>query len=422
MKQMATQPNGNGMNGGAPGRFALTGVKVLDLTQFEAGPSCTETLAWLGADVVKVENPKGGDQGRFRSPDAPEVDSYYFMVFNANKRSVTLNLKSERGLALVKEMIAEADVMIENFAPGAIERLGLGYDVVKEINPRIIYTQIKGFSKDSPYKDFLSFDMIGQSTGGILSITGERDGRPLKPGPTIGDTGTGMLAAIGILGALYQRQFTGRGQYIDLAMQESMVNYCRIAYAGLLERGGEAPVRGGNGSLLTPSAPNDVYPCKGNGPNDWCYIFTTRTHLTHWNRLLETIGRAELIDDPRYATAAARGERIDEVNEMISSWTRQRDKHEVMESIGKAGVPAGAVLDSRELWTDPNLERRGVFGTVDHPVRGATKIPGWPVKMSDCDVPLKPAPTLGQHNDDVYGEWLGYAPDKVRTLKEEGAI
>ena len=376
---MTTQSNG--MNGAAPGQFALTGVKILDLTQFEAGPSCTETLAWLGADVIKVENPRGGDQGRMTSTEDPNTDSYYFIVFNANKRSVTLNLKSETGVEMLKRMIKQADVIIENFAPGAIERLGFGWDVVKEINPRIIYAQIKGFSQESPYKDYLSFDMIGQSAGGVLSITGEAGGRPLKPGPTIGDTGTGLHCAIGILGALYQREHTGKGQHITVAMQEAMINYCRIAYAGQLQKGTPA-IRGGNGSLLTPSAPNDVYRCKGGGPNDYCYIFVSRTNQAHWERMLKTIGREDAIDDPRFASPVSRGECIDEINEMITEWTSQHDKTEVMELLGNAGVPAGAVFDTEELSNRESFEKRGIFGRVAHPVRGEGRMPGWPVTIS----------------------------------------
>src|ERR687888_139600 len=226
--------SGDRANGHA--KPALSGVRVIDLTQFEAGTSCTETLAWLGADVIKVEEPTQGDQGRRASTDKPGVDSYYFMLLNANKKSVTLNLKDERGKEVMRKLIAEGDVMVENFAPGVIERLGFGYDEVRKINPRIIYAQIKGFAPEGPYGNYLAFDMIAQSVGGALSTTGEIDGRPLKPGPTIGDTGSGLHTAIGILAALYQRQITGRGQRIEVAMQEAVINFCRIAYASQLLR------------------------------------------------------------------------------------------------------------------------------------------------------------------------------------------
>src|SRR2546430_1326781 len=210
------------MDGNAVSPNCLAGIKVLDLTQFEAGTSCTEALAWMGAEVVKVENPKGGESGRLGVPDP-----YYFMAYNANKKSITVNLKSERGLALVKEMARKADVFTENFAPGAVERLGLGYDVVSALNPSIIYAQVKGFGAGSPYENGLSFDPIAQAAGGAMSVTGERDGRPVKPGPTIGDTGTGMLMAFSIVSALFDRARTGKGRRLQVAMQDSVMHYSR---------------------------------------------------------------------------------------------------------------------------------------------------------------------------------------------------
>ncbi len=329
---------------------------MLDLTQFEAGTSCTETLAWLGADVIKVEEPTRGDQGRHASADTPGVDSYYFLFLNANKRSITCNLKEERGRAIFRRMLERADVMIENFGPGVVERLGFGYETVREINPRIIYAQVKGFAPDGPYGDFLSFDMIAQAAGGALSITGEKGRRPIRPGPTIGDTGTGLHCAIGILGALYQRERTGRGQRIEVAMQEAVVNFCRISYARQARFGRPAD-RVGNSNALGSSAPSDAYPCKGDGPNDFCYIYTSRATNTHWQRLLKVIGR-----------------------------------------------------------------KRGIFATVQHPVRGSVLMPGWPVKMSDSEVAVTSAPLLGQHNQEVYGEWLGCTPSEVTALRDEHVI
>ena len=400
---------------------ALNGVKVLDLTQFEAGPSCTETLAWLGADVIKVEEPTKGDQGRLASTDRPGVDSYYFMLLNANKRSITCNLKDERGKAMLTKMIEQADVMIENFAPGVIDRLGFGYEVVKEINPRIIFAQVKGFAPGSPYEDFLSFDMIGQATGGIMSITGDPDGRPIKPGTTIGDIGTGLHCVIGILAALYQRQFTGQGQHVQVAMQDAVVNYCRIAYARQAMDDAACP-RAGNAVVLGTSAPSEAYRCKGDGPNDYCYVYTSRVGAVHWHRLLKLIGREDLIDDPRFADAATRAKNVEAVNELLIPWLSERSKTEAMETLGRAGVPAGAVFDTKELSEMPDMLARGIFGTVQHAERGAFKMPGWPVKMSASDVPLTASPLLGEHNEEVYGTWLGYDKEEVASLRQEGAI
>lgn len=396
---------------------ALSGVRVLDLTQFEAGPSCTEALAWLGAEVVKVENPAGGDQGRQASTDTPGLDSHYFLLLNANKRSITCDLKSDEGQARLEALIPKADVFIENFGPGVIEKLGFGWERVGAMNPRIIYASVKGFAAESPYADFLSFDMIGQAAGGALSITGEEGGRPIRPGPTIGDTGTGLHCAIGILGALHQRGRTGRGQKIEVAMQDAVTNYCRVSYAQVLARG-TAPKRTGNRVGLGLTAPMDVFPCKGGGPDDYCYVYTTRAHNGHWERLLRTIGREDLLDDPKFATPVLRGQHREEVDAIVAGWTRTRTKQEVMRILGKAGVPAGAVFGTKELWEDENMRARGLFATVAHPVRGKVTIPGWPVRMSESSVPVAPAPLLGADTEAVLSEWLGDSLDPADPDRE----
>jgi crotonobetainyl-CoA:carnitine CoA-transferase CaiB-like acyl-CoA transferase len=402
------------------GQTCLAGVRVLDLTQFEAGPSCTEALAWLGAEVVKVENPKNGDPGR-SSAGLPGCDSWYFLQFNANKKSITVNLKSPRGLALVKEMASKADVFIENFAPGAIERLGLGADVVRAINPAIIYAQVKGFGEGSPYEHNLAFDMIAQACGGTMSITGEKNGPPLKPGPSLGDTGTGMLLGISILAALYRRQSTGVGEHLQVAMQDAMMHYIRIAFAAqdLLKR---AAPRAGSSSVTGGNPPMGTFPCKGGGPNDYVYVYTSRANPEHWRRLLGVIGRQDLLDDPRYETSAARTENEAEVNEMIAVWTRQHDKREAMRIIGAAGIPSGAVLDTMELHEDPTFEQRGIMQTIQHPKVGAYKMPAWPVRFEGKPPPISPAPLLGQHSADVLGEWLGLSTGDVEGLRRDGVI
>ncbi len=409
----------NAKNGA--GEAALAGVSVLDLTHFEAGTAATETLAWLGADVIKVENPKGGDHGRAASTDRPGVDSYYFMMLNANKRSITCNLKSERGREMLLKMAAKADVFIENFAPGTIERLGLGYEILRQINERLIYAQIKGFAPGSPYENFLSFDMIGQATGGVMSITGEPDGRPIKPGVTLGDTGTGLHCAIGILAALHQRRATGQGQLVQVAMQDAMVNFCRVTYAAQGHTR-KAVARRGNQVVLGTTAPSNVYRCQGGGPNDYCYIYATRANNSHWERLLKVIGREDLLDDPRFNSPQARADHIDEVDAVIEPWVAARPKREVMETLGKAGVPAGAVLDTLELSQDPDMREREIFVTVQHPDRGAVTLPGWPVKMTASHVPVAAAPLLGADNEEVYGAWLSYSPEDLAELRQEGVV
>ena len=344
-------------------------------------------------------------------------NSWYFLLFNANKKSVTVNLKSERGLALVKDMAKRADIMVENFAPGAIERLGLGYDVVRSINPSIIYAQLKGFGTGGPYENNLAFDMIAQATGGVMSITGDADGPPLKPGVTLGDTGTGMLLAISILGSLYRRRSTGQGEHIEIAMQDAMLQYIRVALSSQATQG-VAAKRNGAKILSGFAVPSGTYPCKPGGPNDYVYVYTSRTNPLHWRRLLEVIGRKDLIGDPRFDSAVARLEHEREVDEMISAWTRQHDKREAMRILGDAGVPAGAVFDTMELTDDPDFERRGIMQTMQHPVAGAFKMPGWPVRCDGGTPKVEPAPLLGQHTNEVLGEWLGLDRGANRAARQ----
>lgn len=399
----------------------LEGVRVLDLTQFEAGPSCTEALAWLGAEVVKVENPKGGDPGRSSFRGKEGQDSWYFLLFNANKKSLSIDLKSPKGLAVVKDLARRADVMIENFAPGAVERLGLGYEAVREINPGIVYAQVKGFGAGSPLERGLAFDMIAQAAGGLMSITGEPDGAPIKPGTTLGDTGTGMLLAISILGALYRRKTTGQGEHLEIAMQDAMLQYIRVAFAATATTG-QAAQRNGSKLLSGKTAPSGVYPCKPGGSNDYVYVYTSRANPAHWRRLLEVIGRADLIGDPRFETVSARAEHEAEVDALIADWTRRHDKHAAMRLLSAVGVPAGAVLDTLELQNDVDFERRGIMQVMQHPACGDFKMPAWPVRHGGGTLPVAPAPLLGEHNEAVLREWLGLSAGEVAKLRGDGVI
>lgn len=398
----------------------LQGIKVVDFTQFEAGPTCTEALAWLGAEVVKIENPNRGDPGRRLKPNQPDDDPYYFHILNANKKSMTVNLKSPEGLGLVKDMIAKADVMIENFAPGAIERLGLGYDTVKEINPSIIYAQIKGFGEGSPFEKNLSFDMIAQACGGTFSVTGDADGPPTRPGISIGDTGTGMVMAITILGALYDRRESGEGRRLQVAMQDAILHYMRIPFStqGLT---GKAAERGGSKIPGVINAPMGLYPCAPGGPNDYVYIMTSRANPEHWDRLLTVTGREDLIGDKRYLTPADRVALEPEVDEIISEWTRTVTKFDAMRIVGEAGIPAGAVLDTDELNNDVTFEHRGVMQTMVHPVHRPFKMPSWPVRVDGKAARLKASPMLGEHTDEVLSDWLGLNNPAIEEMKVESA-
>ena len=396
---------------------ALDHIRVLDLTQFEAGPSCTEILAFLGADVVKVEPPKGGDQGRYLITDEPGLDSPYFLLLNASKKSITLNLKSDEGLRLFKRLVPHFDVLVENYGPGAIAALGLGYDVISAINPRLVYAQVKGFGTYGPYAGFKSFDMIAQATGGAMSVTGTPDTPPLRPGPTIGDTGTGMHCAVGILSALLQRDKTGKGQRVEVAMQDAVVNLTRIGMMGHYYGNVPAP-RSGN--RLAALAPTDLYPCAPGGPNDYAYIINTTPAM--WGATLQTIGRADLMDDPRFCDQKSRNRHFDEVFETIAAWTRQRDKFAVMRAFGEAGVPCGAVLDSGDILANEHLKARGMITTVEHPTRGSFTMPGCAVQMSDSPAEVRPAPLLGEHNAAIFGTLLGLTERDLAGLQDDGVI
>jgi formyl-CoA transferase len=404
------------------GENCLAGLKILDLTQFEAGPSCTEALAWMGADVVKVENPGVGDPGRSSGRTGPGLDALYFLQYNSNKRSVAVNLKDPKGLEIVKGLAKHADVMIENFAPGAIERLGLGADVIRALNPAIIYCQVKGFGTGSPFEKNLAFDMIAQACGGLMSITGEEDGPPCKPGATIGDTGTGMLMAVSILGAYVRRLRTGQGEHLQLAMQDSILHYIRNAFAFMERTDGKAAPRAGSKTVGGGNPPIGVYPCKGGGPNDYVYIYTSAANPEHWNRLLKVMGREDLIGNPNYSTPAARTERRAEVDALVSDWTRNLDKHTAMHLVGSATIPAGAVMDTRELADDPTFRERKIRQTMRHPTIGEYVMSGWPVRFGGEPPKVGPAPLLGQHSGEVLADWLKLDNDTIGTLKSAKVI
>ena len=399
----------------------LAGIRVVDFTQFEAGPSCTEALAWLGAEVVKIENPRTGDPGRRLRPGQPDDDPYYFQQFNANKKSITVNLKSPEGLALVKDLLRKADIAVENMAPGTIERLGLGYDEVRKLNPALIYCQIKGFGEGSPYETNLAFDMIAQATGGTISVTGERGRQPVKPGISLGDTGTGMTMAITILAALRNRDKTGQGCRLQVAMQDAMLHYMRTNFA-VQGRTGKAVERDGTHSGGGSNAPSGLYPCAPGGLNDYVWIMTSRANPEHWSRLCKVIGREDLIDDPHFATPAARVKNEAELDAIIASWTKARSKHEAMQLVGSAGIPAGAVLDTMELQNDPSFEKRGIMQVMEHKSYAGYKMPAWPVRVNGKPPTMKASPALGEHSSEVLAAWLGLSADDVAKLKSGNII
>jgi crotonobetainyl-CoA:carnitine CoA-transferase CaiB-like acyl-CoA transferase len=374
---------------------ALSGVRVLDLTHQVAGPSCTLVLAFMGADVVKVVAPGSRDS----------FDALPFYLNNASKRSVAIDLKSEAGHELALELAGEADVLVENFSPGVIDRLGLGYEALAARNPLLVYAQVKGFARGSPYETFPCFDPVAQAVSGASSITGEPDGLPMKPGPDTADTGTGMVAAASIIAALYQRERTGRGQRVEVAMADHVATFLRIHYGWPIGRRRDTPRFGNGPPFLEPTGPSDLYPTRPFGPNDYVQVHCGTDQ--QWTRLLGVIGRQDLVGDPRYATMRSRGEHRAEVDELVSAWTRERTKLEAMEALGRAGVPAGAIRTTTEVIEDQDLRRRGIFRTVEHPTLGEVPIPGWPVLMSDSPVRVEAPPQPGEHTAEVLREWLG---------------
>jgi len=397
--------------------LALDHVRILDLSHFEAGPSCTELLAFLGADVIKIEPPKRGEAARNFLTNEPGLDSHLFILLNANKRSVTLNLKTERGRNLFRSFVPHVDVVLENFSPNTMEGLGLGYDVLRQLNARLIYATIKGFGTFGPWSKYKSFNSIAQSTGGALSITGLADSPPLKPGPTIGDTGTGIHCAVGILAALLQRGKTGQGQHVEVSMQDAVVNYMRVPLRHHIQT--NAVVQR-SGNRLSHAAPTDTYPCAPGGPNDYVYLMATTPRM--WENILRIIGREDLIDDPRYTSMSERNQRFDEVYDFIKAWTVQHPKFDVMERFGKAGVPCGAVFDSQDILTHPQLRERGMVETNEHPTRESITMPGCPLQLDDSPVTVTPAPLLGQHNSEVYQDLLGLSAEEIQGLEKEGVI
>jgi formyl-CoA transferase len=392
---------------------ALTGMRILDLTQFEAGTTCTQFLGWLGADVIKIE-PPGGEQSRRNRPEVPGLDAMFFLVFNANKRSVTIDLKQPEGKQLFLQMVERADVVVENFAPGLMERLGLDWERLRATNPRIIMARIKGFGLSGPYHEYKSFDMIAQATGGVMSVTGFADREPVRCGAAIGDTGTGVHAAGAIMAAYIQRQRTGQGQLVEVAMQEVVANFVRGRYVEHY-RDGKPSMRKDN--EITGGVPGGAYPCAPGGPNDYAFIYVQPMNQDMWRDFANAIGREDLLADPK-----SRWQHRGALDAVVREWTRARTKQDVMATLGKAGVPCGATLDTGEILDDPHLNARGQVHTIEHPTRGTIRLPGCPVRLSASEAPTTPPPLAGQHTAEVLAEVLGLSADEVARLRTRGVL
>ncbi|MFD9736840.1 formyl-CoA transferase [Umezawaea sp. NPDC059074] len=406
---------------------ALEGVRVLDMTHVQSGPSSTQLLAWLGADVVKLETPGRGDITRGQLRDIPGVDSLYFTMLNANKRSITLNMKSEQGKEVFARLVENTDVLVENFGPGVIDRFGFPWERLAEINPGLVYASIKGFGPGR-YADFKAYEVIAQAMGGSMSTTGFEEGPPTATGAQIGDSGTGIHLVAGILAALYQRTTTGRGQRVQVAMQDAVLNLCRVKLRdqqrlshGPLgeypnESFGEDVPRSGNAS--GGGQPGWAVRCAPGGPNDYIYVII---QPVGWAPITELIGRPELANDPEWATPEARLSKLDKAFALIEDWTLQHTKWEVMDRLNARNVPCGPILSTKELIEDETLAAIGAVVDVPHPQRGSFKTVGCPIKLSDSPVDIVTSPLLGEHNDEVLGA-LGYSPEQLGELRTAGVI
>jgi formyl-CoA transferase len=399
---------------------ALEGIRVIDFTHDQAGPSCTQILAWLGADVIKIERPPYGDRARrLWNSDNPNLDSFFFLLLNSNKRSTVINLKTEEGREVARRLIRDADIVAENLGPGVMERLGLGYEAVKELNPRAIYASVKGFGSYGPYSGFKCFEPVAQATSGAMSVTGEADGPPMVNGANIGDSGTGMHLTIAILAALVQRQSTGRGQLVEVAMQEAVLNLTRVKYTQTLATG-KPLERTGNRSAT--GGWSDLLRCAGSGSNEYVYMIIPPDNPEMFEAMTEVIGRPELRSDDRFATPAERARNCAALTAEIERWTTQREKREVMKAFAGRGIVCGAVLDTAEVLADPHLRERETIFDLEHPTRGRFSVIGCPVRLSDSPVAARRAPLMGEHTEDVLRNLAGCTAEEIQRLRKAHVI
>jgi len=412
---------------------ALDGVRILDFTHVQSGPTCTQLLAWFGADVIKVERAGAGDITREQLRDIPDVDSLYFTMLNHNKRSVTIDTKNPEGKQVLEALIQKCDVLVENFAPGALDRMGFTWERIQELNPRMIVASVKGFGP-GPYEDCKVYENVAQCAGGAASTTGFDDGPPVVSGAQIGDSGTGLHLALGIVTALYQRTQTGRGQRVLAAMQDGVLNLCRVKLrdqqrlerTGVMKeypqypngKFGEAVPRAGNAS--GGGQPGWILKCKGweTDPNAYIYFIT---QAPVWAKICNVIGKEEWATDPDYATPVARLPRLKEIFAEIERWTMTKTKFEAMQILNKYDIPCGPILSMKEIAEEPSLRKTGTIVEVDHPTRGKYLTVGNPIKLSDSPTEVKRSPLLGEHTDEVMAE-LGYSPEQISALRTAGAI
>jgi formyl-CoA transferase len=412
----------------------LDGIRIIDFTHVQAGPACTQLLAWYGADVIKVERPGAGDVTRSQLRDIPGADALYFTMLNGNKRSLTLDTKTPEGKEVLEKMIKTSDVMVENFGPGALDRMGFSWKRIQELNPKMIMASVKGFSDGHSYEDLKVYENVAQCAGGAASTTGFWDGPPTVSAAALGDSNTGMHLAIGILTALMQREKTGRGQKVSCSMQDAVLNLCRVklrdqqrldkvgyleeypqyphgSFSDVVPRGGNA---GGGGQ------PGWVLKCKGweTDPNAYIY-FTIQGHA--WEPITKALGKPEWATDPAYMTAEARQDKIFDIFATIEDWLKDKTKYEAVDILRKFDIPCAPVLSMKELAASPDLRKSGSIVEVDHKVRGKYLTIGSPIKFSDLEIEVKPSPVLGEHTDEVLAD-LGYSKDDIAKLHAAKAV
>ena len=412
---------------------ALDGVRILDFTHVQSGPTCTQLLAWMGADVVKVERVGAGDITRGQLRDIPDVDSLYFTMLNHNKRSITIDTKNPKGKQVLESLVKKCDVLVENFAPGVLERMGFTWERIQALNPRMIVASVKGFGP-GPYEDCKVYENVAQCAGGSASTTGFDDGPPMVTGAQIGDSGTGLHLALGIVAALYQRMSTGRGQRVLAAMQDGVLNLCRVKLRDqqrldrlhVMEeypqfpngKFGDAVPRAGNAS--GGGQPGWILKCKGweTDPNAYIYFIT---QAPVWEDICKVIDEEGWITDPDYATPKARLPRLMQIFARIEEWTKTKTKFEAMDILNEHDIPCGPILSMKEIANEPSLRKTGTVVEVDHPTRGKYLTVGNPIKMSDSPSDVTRSPLLGEHTEEVLVE-LGYTKDQIATLRAEGAV
>jgi formyl-CoA transferase len=412
----------------------LEGIKIIDFTHVQAGPACTQLLAWFGADVIKVERPGSGDVTRSQLRDIPGVDALYFTMLNSNKRSLTLDTKKPEGKEILTKLIKESDVLVENFGPGALDRMGFTWEHIKELNPGMIVASVKGFSDGHHYEDLKVYENVAQCAGGAASTTGFDDGPPTVSAAALGDSNTGMHLAIGILTALRARDTTGKGQKVAVSMQDSVLNLCRVKLrdqqrldkVGYLEEYPQYPhgtfsdvvPRGGNAG--GGGQPGWVLKCKGweTDPNAYIY-FTIQGHA--WAPICKAIGKEEWTDDPAYMTAAARQDKIFAIFGTIEEWLKDKTKFEAVDILRKFDIPCSPVLSMKEIAADPSLRASGTIAEVDHKERGKYLTVGSPIKFSEMKVEITGSPLLGEHTDEVL-ESLGYSANQIAALHEQQVV